>query len=152
MILSEYVKQQLGIDKDIPDPVTALLQSNQMAQLNTLPHMFAVAGMMAPAGVPATGAAPAAPAAEAPKKEEKKEEKKEAPAKSSYNVKLESYDQAGKINLIKVLRQVDKNLSIKDAKDLVDGAPSTLKKDVPKEEAEKMKQALEAAGAKIKLD
>jgi large subunit ribosomal protein L7/L12 len=55
-----------------------------------------------------------------------------------------------KINVIKEVRAFT-NLGLKEAKDLVDGAPKEIKKGVPKEEAEEVKKKLEAAGAKIEL-
>jgi large subunit ribosomal protein L7/L12 len=55
-----------------------------------------------------------------------------------------------KINVIKEVRAFT-NLGLKEAKDLVDGAPKEIKKGVPKEEAEEVKKKLETAGAKIEL-
>ena len=55
-----------------------------------------------------------------------------------------------KINVIKEVRAAT-SLGLKEAKDLVEGAPKPLKQGVKKEEAEEMKKALEAAGAKVTL-
>jgi large subunit ribosomal protein L7/L12 len=55
-----------------------------------------------------------------------------------------------KINVIKEIRALT-NLGLKEAKDLVEAAPKTVKEGVLKEEAEKMKKQLEAAGAKVEL-
>lgn len=55
-----------------------------------------------------------------------------------------------KIKVIKVVRELT-GLGLKEAKDLVDGAPSTVKENVSKEEADKMKAALEETGAVIEL-
>tara|TARA_B100000676_G_scaffold107377_1_gene107379 strand:+ start:182 stop:556 length:375 start_codon:yes stop_codon:yes gene_type:complete len=88
----------------------------------------------APVAVAAAGAAPAAEAAE---------------EKDSFNVVLAaSGDQ--KINVIKEVRAIT-GLGLKEAKDMVEGAPKTLKEGVKKEEAEEMKTKLEAAGAKVEL-
>jgi large subunit ribosomal protein L7/L12 len=57
---------------------------------------------------------------------------------------------AQKINVIKVVRAAT-GLGLKEAKDLVDGAPKSVKEGVPKEEAEKLKKELEEAGAKVEL-
>ncbi|MBN2794992.1 MAG: 50S ribosomal protein L7/L12 [Clostridia bacterium] len=57
---------------------------------------------------------------------------------------------AKKIGVIKVVRELT-GLGLKEAKDLVDGAPSTIKEQVTKEEAEAMKAKLEEAGAAIEL-
>jgi large subunit ribosomal protein L7/L12 len=53
-----------------------------------------------------------------------------------------------KINVIKAVREVT-SLGLKEAKDLVEGAPQTVKEGVSKEEAEKIKKVFEAAGAKV---
>ena len=88
----------------------------------------------APVAVAAGGAAPAA---------------EEAEAKDSFDVVLSaSGDQ--KINVIKEVRAIT-GLGLKEAKDMVEGAPKTLKEGVKKEEAEEMKTKLEAAGAKVEL-
>ena len=57
---------------------------------------------------------------------------------------------AQKIAVIKVVKEVF-GLGLKEAKDLVDAAPSELKKDVKKEDAEELKKKIEAAGGKIEL-
>ena len=57
---------------------------------------------------------------------------------------------ANKINVIKEVRAIT-NLGLKEAKDLVEGAPKTVKEDATKEEAEELKKKLEAAGAKVEL-
>ena len=57
---------------------------------------------------------------------------------------------ANKIAVIKEVRTIT-GLGLKEAKDLVDGAPKEIKKGVAKEEAENMKKTLEAAGAKVEL-
>ena len=57
---------------------------------------------------------------------------------------------ASKINVIKEVRAIT-NLGLKEAKDLVEGAPKAVKEDATKEEAEEIKKKLEAAGAKVEL-
>ena len=57
---------------------------------------------------------------------------------------------ANKINVIKEIRAIT-SLGLKEAKDLVDGAPKTVKEAAPKAEAEEIKAKLEAAGAKVEL-
>jgi large subunit ribosomal protein L7/L12 len=88
----------------------------------------------APAAVSAAGAAPAAEAAE---------------AKDSFDVVLAAAGDQ-KINVIKEVRAIT-GLGLKEAKDMVEGAPKTLKEGVKKEEAEALKAQLEAAGAKVEL-
>ena len=93
----------------------------------------AIAAMAMPVAGAAAGAGQAAPAEE----------------KSSFTVVLVSAGST-KIQVIKELRTLT-NLGLKEAKDLVDGAPKTIKEGATKEEAEKIKKQLETAGAKIEL-
>ena len=72
-----------------------------------------------------------------------------ADEKSTYTVVLKSAG-ATKIQVIKVVRDVT-GLGLKEAKELVDGAPKTVKEDVAKDEAEAMKAKLEEAGATVEL-
>ena len=72
-----------------------------------------------------------------------------AEEKSEFGVVLEAAGDK-KINVIKEVRAIT-GLGLKEAKDLVDGAPKTIKEGVPAKEAEEMKAKLEAAGAKVKL-
>jgi len=70
-------------------------------------------------------------------------------AKSSYTVEITAAGDQ-KIAVIKAVRAAT-DLGLKDAKDLVDKAPSTVKENVPTEEAEEMKKQLEEAGATVEL-
>jgi large subunit ribosomal protein L7/L12 len=85
---------------------------------------------VAAAGAPAAGAAPAA-------------------EKTEFTVVLKEAG-ANKINVIKEVRAIT-GLGLKEAKDLVEGAPKDVKADVSKDEAEKIKKQLEGAGAKVEL-
>lgn len=91
-------------------------------------------------GVSAAAVAVAGPAAGAAGAEE---------AKSTADVELTDAG-AAKIAVIKVVKEA-LDLGLKEAKDLVDGAPSMLKQGLKKEDAEEMKKKLEAAGAKVTL-
>ena len=92
-------------------------------------------------GVSAAAAAVAAPAAgaAAPAEEEK----------SEFNVVLAEVG-ANKLKVVKAVKEAC-GLGLKEAKDLVDGAPSTLKEGLSKDEAENLKKAIEAEGAKVEL-
>ena len=72
-----------------------------------------------------------------------------AEEKTEFNVVLASAG-ANKINVIKVVREIT-GLGLKEAKDLVDGAPKTVKENVAKAEAEEMKKKLAEAGATVEL-
>jgi len=72
-----------------------------------------------------------------------------AEEKSAYTVELTSAGE-GKIAVMKVVKEV-LTLGLKEAKDLVDGAPSFLKEGMKKEDAEEFKKKLEEAGAKVTL-
>ncbi len=69
--------------------------------------------------------------------------------KDSFDVEISDAG-SNKIAVIKVVRELTQ-IGLKDAKDLVDGAPKTLKEGVKKEDAEAMKKKLEEAGAKVTL-
>lgn len=69
--------------------------------------------------------------------------------KTEFDVVLTSAG-AGKIKVIKVVRELT-GLGLKEAKDAVDGAPTTLKTGISKEDAEKAKAALEAEGASVEI-
>ena len=90
----------------------------------------------APVAVAAVGAA-AAPAAQAEEQTE-------------FNIILKAYDETKKIAVIKEVRAVT-GLGLKEAKDLVEGAPKTLKENASKEEAAKIKDAITAAGGTIEI-
>ncbi len=94
----------------------------------------AAAPMMMGAMMPAAGAASPAAAAE---------------EKTEFTVELKNSG-AQKINVIKVVRAAT-GLGLKEAKDLVDGAPKTVKEGLSKDEAEKLKKELEEAGATVEL-
>ncbi len=87
-------------------------------------------GMM---GVPGAAAGAAAPAEE----------------KTEFDVVLTAAGEK-KINVIKVVREVT-SLGLKEAKDLVEGAPKTVKEGVPKDEAAEIKKKFEAVGAQVEL-
>lgn len=91
-------------------------------------------GVSAVAAAPAAAAAAAAPAAE---------------EKTEFDVVLAEVG-ANKMAVIKTVKEVT-GLGLKEAKDLVDNAPKTLKEAVAKDAAEEMKKKLEDAGAKIEL-
>src|SRR5262249_23001449 len=75
----------------------------------------------------------------------------EKPAeKTEFTVQLDGFDAAKKINVIKVVREIT-GLGLKEAKDLVEGAPKAIKENISKEEAEKFKKQLEDGGAKVSL-
>ena len=72
-----------------------------------------------------------------------------AEEKSSFDVVLKSAG-AAKLQVVKAVKEAC-GLGLKEAKDLVDGAPSTLKEGMAKAEAENLKAAIEAEGAKVEL-
>jgi len=73
------------------------------------------------------------------------------PEKTEFTVVLEGLaDPAKKINVIKVVREIT-SLGLKEAKDLVEGAPKPVKENLPKDEAEAIKKKLEDGGAKVSL-
>ena len=94
-------------------------------------------GVVAAAPV-AAGAAGAAPAAAAEEKTE-------------FDVVLTGFDAAKKVAIIKAVREVVPGLGLKEAKDIVEGAPKTLKEGASKEDAEAIKKKLAEAGATVEI-
>ena len=94
----------------------------------------AAAAVAVAAGPAAAGAAEAAEAAE---------------EKSSFDVVLKSAG-AAKLQVVKAVKEAC-GLGLKEAKDLVDGAPATIKEGLSKDEAENLKKTIEAAGAEVEL-
>jgi len=109
-----------------------VLELNELVKAIEEEFGVSAAAPVAVAGAVAGGAA-------APAEEEKTE----------FDVVLSSAG-AGKIKVIKVVRELT-GLGLKEAKDAVDGAPTTFKTGVYKEEADKMKEALEAEGASVEI-
>ena len=105
-------------------------------------------GVSAAAPVAAAGVA-GAPAAAAEEKTEFDVVLKGAGANKI--VVLAGFDAAKKVAIIKAVREVVPGLGLKEAKDIVEGAPKTLKEGASKEEAETMKKKLEEAGAKVEI-
>ena len=98
-------------------------------------------GIKAAAGAVVAAAPAAGPAAAAAPVEEKTE----------FTVSLDGLaDPAKKINVIKVVREIT-NLGLKEAKDVVEGAPKPVKENVSKQEAETIKKKLEDGGAKVSV-
>ncbi len=87
----------------------------------------------APVGVAVAGAAPAAAAEE----------------KTEFDVVLKSFG-AKKLDVIKAVREIT-GLGLKEAKEMVEGAPKTVKEGVSKDEAESVKKTLEDAGAEVEV-
>ncbi len=116
------------------EDVKALTVMELSELVKALEEEFGVsaAAPVAVAAAPAAGAA--APAAE---------------EKTEFDVVLAEVG-ANKINVIKVVRELT-GLGLKEAKDLVDGAPKAVKEAVSKDDAEAMKKKLEEAGAKVEL-
>ena len=91
------------------------------------------------AAAPAVAVAAAAPAAAAAAEE-----------KDEFNVVLTAVDAAKKIAVIKVVREIT-GLGLKEAKDLVEGAPKAVKENVAKAEAEELKKKITEAGGTVEL-
>jgi large subunit ribosomal protein L7/L12 len=110
----------------------SLLEASELVK--ALEDKFGVSAAAAAAPVAVGGGAAAAPAVE---------------EKDTFDVILTAAG-ANKINVIKVVRELT-GLGLKEAKDLVDGAPKPVKEGISKDDAEKMKKQLSDAGASVEL-
>ena len=114
-----------------------------IADMSVMDVVQLVEAMEEKFGVSAATAVAAAPAAAAGDDSAPVEEKTE------FDIEL-TVTGDKKVNVIKAVRTIT-GLGLKEAKEMVDGAPSTLKEGAPKEEAEEAKKALEEAGATVEL-
>jgi large subunit ribosomal protein L7/L12 len=120
--------------------VTLFKDKVGLAGVDVMPPMMG--GMMPMAA----GAAP--PASSAP---EAAAEEESAPAKEYFDLKLLGFDAASKIKVIKEVRALS-GLGLKEAKELVEGVPKVVKKEVSKADGEEMLEKLKAVGAEVALE
>ncbi len=134
-VSEEKIVEPTGKISQVLDMVagTTLLEAAQLVKAFERKFGVSAAAVAVPTGA-AVAAESKAPAAE---------------EKSTFDVILKDGG-ANKIQAIKAVR-AETNLGLKEAKDLVEGAPKTVKEGVSKEDAEKIKKALEAAGAKVEI-
>jgi large subunit ribosomal protein L7/L12 len=111
-----------------------VLEVSELVKMMEEKFRVSAAAPVAIAAGPAAGAAPAAAAEE----------------KTEFTVVLKAFEDSKKIAVIKEVRTVT-NLGLKEAKDLVEGAPKPLKENVSKEEAAKIKEAITAAGGTVEI-
>lgn len=126
--VSEKVRKILDLVGEL-----TLIEASEL--VSAFEEKFGVSAAMPAA---AMGAMPVAGAAAAPEEE-----------KSEFDVVLQSFGEK-KIQVIKVVRSIT-SLGLKEAKELVEGAPKAVKEAVPKDEAEKIKAQLEEVGASVEL-
>lgn len=118
---------------DILETLEAMTLKDVNELVGKIEDKFGVSA--APVAVAAAGGGAAAEAAE---------------EKTEFTVTLKEVDPSAKIKVIKEVRALT-DLGLKDAKDLVESVPKEILKDVPKEEADKAKAALEGAGGKVEI-
>lgn len=118
--------------EDILETISNMTVMEIVDLISAMEEKFGVSAAAAVAAAPAAGGGAAAPAAE---------------EKTEFDVVMTSFG-ANKVNVIKVVRGIT-GLGLKEAKDLVEGAPSTVKEGVSKDEADKIKKELEEAGASV---
>jgi large subunit ribosomal protein L7/L12 len=134
MATDQAVREYSSQTKDLGDKIVELTLK-QAKELSD--YLEQVHGIKAAAGGAVMVAAPAAAAAEA------------KPEKTEFDVLLEGYGDK-KISVIKEVRAVTA-LGLKEAKDLVESVPAKVKEGISKEDAEKIKAQLEAAGATVSI-
>ncbi|MBK7252078.1 MAG: 50S ribosomal protein L7/L12 [Gammaproteobacteria bacterium] len=127
----------MAVSKDeILDAISKMTVMEVVELISDMEKKFGVtaAAPVAVAAAPGAGAAAAAPAEE----------------QTEFTVILKEYPADKKVSVIKVVRELT-GLGLKEAKDLVEGAPSTVKEAVNKADSETMKKQLEDAGAKVEI-
>ena len=136
--MAEGTRTWSGDIKDLGDKIVALTVGKAVELGDYLEQVHGIkAAAGAVAVMPGAGVGPA---------------QVEKPAeKTEFTVQLDGLaDPAKKINVIKVVREIT-GLGLKEAKDLVEGVPSTVKEGVSKADTETMKKKLEEAGAKVEV-
>ena len=135
--MSEASAREWSTDiKDIGDKIMGLTLLKAQELGDYLKDVYGVEAAAAPMMAAGPAAAAGAAAAAEPEKED-------------FSVVLTGSGDK-KIQVIKVVRELT-GLGLKEAKDLVDGAPKTVKEDVPKAQAEEMKKKIEEAGGSVEL-
>ena len=129
----------MAVTKDeILDAISKMSVMEVVELISDMEKKFGVTAA-APVAVAAAPGAAAAGAAAAPAEE-----------KTEFTVTLKEYPADKKVSVIKVIRELT-GLGLKEAKDLVEGVPSTVKEAVSKADSEAMKKKLEDAGAKVEI-
>jgi large subunit ribosomal protein L7/L12 len=139
--MTEEIKQEVSAEEKevvVPDKFKSLVETIEKMSVLDLAELVKILEKKFGVSAAAPAMMMAGPAAAAPVEE-----------KTSFNVEITEAG-ANKIAVIKAVRALTE-MGLKDAKDLVDAAPKMLKEGVKKEDAEKMKKDLEAAGAKVTL-
>ena len=125
----------MAVSKDeILDAISKMSVMEVVELISDMEKKFNVTAAAPVAAAAAGGGAAAAPAAE---------------AQTEFTVTMTEFG-ANKVGVIKVIREIT-GLGLKEAKDLVEGAPSTVKEGIPKADAETIKKKLEDAGAKAAI-
>ena len=125
----------MAVTKDeILDAISKMSVMDVVELISDMEKKFNVTAAAPVVVAAAGGAAAAAPAAE---------------AQTEFTVTMTEFG-ANKVGVIKVIREIT-GLGLKEAKDLVEGAPSTVKEGIPKTDAETIKKKLEDAGAKAAI-
>ena len=119
--------------EDILDTISKMTVMEVVDLISAMEEKFGVTAAAAVAAAPAAAAGGGAAAEE----------------KTEFNVIMTAFGD-NKVNVIKVIRTIT-GLGLKEAKDMVEGAPSTVKEGVDKKEAESIKKQLEEAGAKVEI-
>lgn len=118
--------------EDILDTISKMTVLEIVDLISAMEEKFGVTAAAAVAAAPAAAAGAAA-----------------VEEKTEFNVIMTAFGD-NKVNVIKVIRTIT-GLGLKEAKDMVEGAPSTVKEGIDKKEAESIKKQLEEAGAKVEI-
>ena len=123
-----------AVQTEILDKISSMTVLELSELIKAMEDKFGVSAAAAVSvAAPAAGGAPAAAAEE----------------QTEFNVILTSFGE-NKVNVIKAVREIT-GLGLKEAKDLVDGAPKPVKEGIPKADAEAARKKLEDAGAKVEI-
>ncbi|MEI8372930.1 MAG: 50S ribosomal protein L7/L12 [Planctomycetota bacterium] len=137
MSTAEATREYTQAAKDLGDKIVALTLKEAKELSDYLENVHGIKPAAGGAVMMAPASGDAGPA-------------KVAEVQTEFDVVIESYEATKKIGIIKVVRAVT-SLGLKEAKDLVEAAPTKVKEGLSKDDAEKLKKELEEAGAKITI-
>ena len=143
---ADLAKEKVQVSKEVEEIVDQILKLN-VVELSQLSNLFAERLGIDKVDMSASfgGGGGQEESEEAGEAEAPEEEK------TAFDLKLTGFDAKSKIKVIKEVRAIT-GLGLKEAKALVEGAPTTMKKDIKKEEAEELKAKMEAIGATVEIE
>ncbi|XP_050298020.1 39S ribosomal protein L12, mitochondrial [Anthonomus grandis grandis] len=136
-----------GVDKPVSPKIDKL--ATEISQLNLIEVSELSSLLKKRLNLPDAPVMPMGAFATAPAEEE--EEAAPAKVKTTFTVKLMKFDEKQKVALIKEMKNLMEGMNLVQAKKFVESSPAVVKEDIPKDEAEKLKEAIEKVGGVVEI-